>query len=529
MAERFEGQQAPILLTSVFVIAVCGILYELLISSISTYLLGSSILHFSVTIGLFLSAMGVGSFLSRYVTHGLYRVFINVEIILGILGGASALILYLSFSVTEYYYLVVFLQIVLLGSLIGLEIPVVTRLLKEHDTFKDTIAKVLGFDYLGSLFASVLFPLILLPYLGLVRTSFVIGLINLSIALFNTWVFREKLKNSVIQFGVIGFSSVLLIGGFFYSFQISSFLEQLIYADQIIYTGQSKYQRIVVTKQGKNTRLYLNGNLQFSTIDKYRYHEPLIHLPASLTSRLDRVLVLGGGDGLALPELLKYKEIQHIDLVDLDEEVTNLAQRNPIFKSLNGDALAHPAVHVHNRDAFKFVEEADTPYNLIIIDLPDPHDAILGKLYSAEFYRMANRLLTADGALITQATSPFFATKAYWCIAETMEQVFPYVVPVNAYVPAFGPWGFVVGVKAPQAEGLGKAIPQEKIHAAYAQHFEKHPEILKSLRHLKPEVLPKHLVFEADYRLPEDDSVRANRLDDLILVHYYENSWNKWE
>ncbi len=163
-SEKKRSAQVPILLSSIFIIAVCGILYELLISSISTYFLGSSILHFSITIGLFLSAMGLGSFLSRYVYRNLLDWFVVIETILGLVGGCSTLILYFSYTVLDNYYAVALVIIVFLGAFVGLEIPIVTRLLKEHDNLKDTISNVLAFDYLGSLVASVAFPILLLPY-----------------------------------------------------------------------------------------------------------------------------------------------------------------------------------------------------------------------------------------------------------------------------------------------------------------------------------------------------------------------------
>ena len=539
-SEKKRSAQVPILLSSIFIIAVCGILYELLISSISTYFLGSSILHFSITIGLFLSAMGLGSFLSRYVYRNLLDWFVIIETILGLVGGFSTLILYFSYTVLDNYYAVALIIIVFLGAFVGLEIPIVTRLLKKHDNLKDTISNVLAFDYLGSLVASVAFPILLLPYLGLMRTAFFIGIINLSIAIFNAWIFRKELKNAAANLAFSVISMAFLLVGFIYSFQISDFFEQMMYQDEVIYSDQTPYQRIVVTKYKKNTQLFINGNLQFSTLDEYRYHETLVHIPALLTGHLENVLILGGGDGLAVRELLKYDEIESIDVVDLDKAITNLAKHNRIFREVNQNSLASPKVNIYNVDAFKFVEESQKQYSLIIIDLPDPHEASLGKLYSVEFYRLAKKILAQDGVLITQSTSPYFAPKPFWCIQKTMQEAFPSALPINVYVPAFGMWGFSMGINNPkfnQNDSTSIGLPSQKqLEEIYKELTRKMEKRKLDLKYLAPNILPKLFVFDKDmfYDIDfeekgEGDSVKVNRLDNQILIQYYENSWKRWE
>lgn len=519
-----KGVEIPVLLVSVFMVAVCGILYELLISTVTTYFLGSSILHFSITIGLFMSAMGLGSYLSKFVYRNLLHYFIGVEIALGLVGGFSAIILHFGNTIGDNYYIFFVVVTVVLGALVGLEIPLVTRILKQYDNLKDTIANVLAFDYLGSLAASVIFPLILLPYLGVIRTAAFVGLINLATAIFNAEIFKAQLPSAKGQKVAGIFSVVLLLGVFLYSFNISTFFEQLMYEDEIIFSEQSPYQRIVVTKHNKNTRLFINNNLQFSTVDEYRYHEPLIHLPACFPDKLEKVLVLGGGDGLAVRELLKYDEIQHIDLVDLDKVVTDLATQNEFFLSLNGGAMKDKRLTVFNQDAYTFVEKSNQLYSFIIVDLPDPSDSSLGKLYSKEFYTLVKKILTADGVMITQSTSPFFASKPFWCINATLSEVFPYVLPINTYVPSFGPWGFNIGINASNYDSLGVLPNHQKVIDRFTSHIKKHPNL--NLRYLYPELLPKILIFERDY-LQKD--VEINRLENQMVVQYYEESWKIWD
>ncbi|MDO1445582.1 polyamine aminopropyltransferase [Rhodocytophaga aerolata] len=511
----------PVLLTSVFIIATCGILYELLISSISTYFQGSSILQFSLTIGLFMSFMGVGSYASKYFQDHLLDHFITIEILLGLIGGLSAFILYFGYSLTENYYLLAFLLISTLGTGIGLEIPLVTRIVRSYSSLKDTVAQVLSFDYIGALLASIIFPLVLLPYLGTMRTSFLIGVLNLSVAAFNSHVFKDALQNGRKQFQVSVFLAIVLLGGFFYSFRITSFFEQYVYQDEIILTEQSPYQRIVLTKWNQDYRLYINGNLQFSTVDEYRYHEPLVHIPMALVNKPERILILGGGDGLALREVLKYPSVQHIDLVDLDPAMTQLAASHPIFRQLNTQALSNAKVHVFNEDAFTFVKNASQLYSLILIDLPDPNDTGLGKLYAKEFYHMLQKRLTADGLVITQATSPYFAPDAFWCIAHTMEEVFSHVIPFNSYVPSFGQWGFVMAGNALKYDTVSKDAFFGRINSHL---FTK--EHKNGYRFLTPQLIPGLFVFDKD---TEERPTEINTLETQILVTYYEESLQNWE
>ncbi len=518
MTETEEIQNAkglPVLLVSVFIIATCGILYELLISSISTYFLGSSILQFSLTIGFFMSFMGVGSYFSKYIHTRLLDRFVSIEILLGVIGGFSAFILYFSYSLTENYHLVAFTLISVLGTLIGLEIPLVTRIVNSYASLKDTVAQVLSFDYIGALLASVLFPLVLLPYLGTMRTSFLVGVLNLSVAAFNSQLFIKELKHGIWQRNVSVLLIAVLVGGFLYSFRITSFFEQFVYQDEILLTRQSAYQRIVLTKWHQDYRLYLNGHLQFSSADEYRYHEPLVHVPMALARNHEKVLVLGGGDGLAARELLTYADVKQIDLVDLDKAMTDLGKDNPIFQKLNRNSFNQARVRIFNEDAFKFIEKASEMYSVIIVDLPDPSDTGIGKLYSREFYKMLQKRLAVDGVMVTQATSPYFAPDAFWCISHTLQDVFPKVKPYTVYVPSFGQWGFVLASHA-QNPNLGEnSICQ--IQKTLAS---------RPMRFLKPAVVPSLFIFDPDMA---DRPTPVNTLDTQILMQYYEKSLQNWE
>lgn len=524
----------PILLVSVFITAICGILYELLCSTISTYFLGAGILHFSLTIGIFLTFMGVGSFLSRYVKKDLLTWFINAEILLGIIGGMSTFILYLAFSLTKSYYLVSFILIGTLGGLIGLEIPILVRILRKFDDLRSSVSQVLSFDYLGSLIASVVFPLVLLPYLGTMKTAFVIGLLNLGVAAFNAWVFRKDLPRYLVQFlgslaAMAVMVSALVAGNFVNGLNFTRLFEKYMYQDEIILARQSPYQRIVMTKWRDDTRLFLNGNLQFSTVDEFRYHEPLIHVPFTLLNNRENILILGGGDGLALREMWKYDGIEHVDMVDLDPKMTTLGKDNALFQRLNKKSMLDPRLTVYNEDAWNFVSNGTDLYSLIIIDLPDPNDPGLGKLYSKEFYQYVIKRLTPDGVVVTQSTSPFFAKDVFWCIHHTMEDVFPTVIPYTAYVPSFGQWGYNLAMKATpplppmEIDADTAQFVDREIRRLVLQNFERTAP--DSLRYLSPAMMPVLFEFSPDI---SEVPTEIQTLDKQKLIQYYERSWKHW-
>lgn len=416
--------------------------------------------------------------------------------------------MYATYALTENYYTIAFLLIGSIGTLVGLEIPILTRIIRDYFNLKDTLAQVLSFDYLGALIASIVFPFLLLPYLGLTRTAFFVGLLNLAVGVFNLWIFKKQIKTYEIQSFIAWVLIILYALGFYYSYGISGYLEQFLYQDDIVLSRQSAYQRIVMTEWNQDTRLYLNGHLQFSSLDEHRYHEPLVHIPMALTNHPEKILLLGAGDGLAARELLKYSEIKEIQIVDLDSVVTNLARDAFIFQKLNQNALSNSKVKVFNQDAFKFIEKSNEFYSLIIIDLPDPNDIPLGKLYSQEFYRLCQKRLTKDGVLVTQSTSPFFARQSFWCIHHTLESVFPQVEEFTVNVPSFGQWGFNIALNYPVDYPADKV--QEKLIAE------------SELRFLRKKLIPKLFLFDPD--MSEVDT-ELNKLETLKLVQYYEADW----
>jgi spermidine synthase len=506
-----DRAQATVLLTSLLVLSACAILYELLISTVSAYLLGSSVLHFSITIGLFLSFLGLGAYLSRFIEGHLLRKFIFIEMLLGLVGGCSAMVLYFGNAWFPNYYVLLLLCVSTIGTLAGMEIPLVTRLLEQSGGgLRDVIARVLAFDYLGALVASVAFPLLLLPLMGSMRTAFFTGLVNWGIGVFNLSIFKKKLEKTGKLWLFAAISGILLVLGFFYSFEMVGFADALNYHDRVVLSRQTPYQKIVVTQWNNDTRLFLNGNLQFSSTDEYRYHECLVHLPLLSIGNRDSVLVLGGGDGIALRHILAHEGVKGIDLVDLDAEMVRLCQSHPVFTRLNQNSLGHPKVRKFYEDAFTYVQHCSKKYNAIIVDLPDPSDPALGKLYSTAFYAMLRQIVALDGVVITQSTSPFLARKPFWCIHATLEAAFPCVVPYQAHVPTFGQWGY------------NMAFPVQRDTVALVQQLEERLGTVPNLRFLNRQNVRNCFVFDTDVsELPQ----LPNTLEKMELVDLYSASY----
>jgi spermidine synthase len=499
--------RSPLVYLTVLVVAACGLVYELVAATLASYVLGDSVTQFSIVIGVYLSALGLGSYLSRYVQRGLVRRFVEIELAVALVGGASAPILFLSFAhLPNFFRPVLYGVVLLVGALVGLEIPLVLRILRETVDFKELVAKVLTFDYLGALLASLLFPIFLVPQLGLVRTSLLLGVANAGVGLWSTWLFAPLLP-AVRDLRVKGLAVALaLLAGFAYADHLTELAEDGLYADAVVFAKSTRYQRIVLTRSRHHFQLFLNGNLQFSSVDEYRYHEALVHPALALVPRAQRVLVLGGGDGLAVREILKHASVKEIQLVDLDPEMTRLAVENPLLRELNGGSLLDPRVHVVNEDALVWLgeEKSHGLFDAAFADFPDPHSFSLGKLYTTRFYGLLAQHLDPEGALAVQSTSPLMARKSYWCIARTIEAAGFRVRPYHALVPSFGEWGYALAALRP---------------------FDPPRAVIPGLRYLDPETLASLFILGPDMApVPTE----VNRLNNQALVRYYEEEWRRW-
>ena len=443
MQEKDASFDGRLLLITTLLISICSIIYELIISSISSYLKGDSITQFSITIGLYMSAMGIGSYISKYVRANLFDKFIFVEITLGILGGFSSFILFFAYIYTQIYELIMYSVIILIGILVGIEIPLLTRIIEENNSnIRVNLANIFTFDYIGGLIGSLSFPLLLFPKLGFVTTSFLVGSINILGAILIIFKYKKYIKSyNIIKYLCIFTFSLTVI--FMLSGKIiTKNIESGLYRDDIILSKQTLYQKIIMTKHKDDLRLFLNGNIQFSSRDEYRYHEALVHVPFLYAKEHKRVLILGGGDGLAAREVLKYEGVEEIVLVDIDSEMTNLCKSDKQISALSNNSLSNNKVKILNEDAYLFVSENQSKFDVIIIDFPDPNNESLNKLYTNVFYNHVKANLNENGVMAAQSTSPYYARNSFWCIHKTIATQFKHVLPYHAHVPSFGEWGF---------------------------------------------------------------------------------------
>jgi spermidine synthase len=486
--------------------------YELAAGALASWLLGDSVLQFSSVIGTYLFAMGIGSWASRHLQHQLVAQFLRIELLVGLVGGLMPAGLFLAHSALPAhaalpFRVLLYALVGLIGVLVGLEIPLVMRILKARFAARwalsELVSQVLTFDYLGALVVALAFPLLFVPHLGLVRTGVFFGLLNAAVAVWALFLFRAELRawaaHATACAVVLGVLLAAMAGGD----RFTTWAEDRFYGDDIILRESSDYQRVVVTAGNAGVRLFLNGNLQFHSRDEYRYHETLVHPVMAAHGAPRRVLVLGGGDGMAVREILKYPGVEQVTLVELDPHMTQLFARNPVLRRLNAEALASPKLRIVNADAYTWLEANRDTFDVLVIDFPDPTNFALGKLYTTSFYQRADQALAAGGYMVVQTTSPLIARRSFWTVAATLEAVGLSTTPLHVHVPSFGEWGFIIAGHRPWR--MPTALPA-------------------GLRFLTLEGLPALLQFPPDMARVE---VQPNRLSNQVLVSTFEEEWGR--
>ncbi len=493
----------------VLIIAAAGLVYELVMAAVASYVLGDSVTQFSTIIGVYLSALGLGAYLSRFVDRRLASTFVDVELATAMIGGLSAPGLFVAFAYTGAFHLILYSTVVLTGVLVGLELPLLIRILRREYELKELIARTLTFDYAGALVGSLAFSLLLVPRLGLVQTSLACGLLNAMVGLASTWVLTgsdERERRSLVRARWLALTvALLLLGVLLQAERLTSVAEAGLYQERVMLAQQSAYQRIVLAESGGSTKLYLNGNLQFSSADEHRYHEALVHPAMATAQRPKDILIGGGGDGLAVREVFKWPGVERVTVVDLDQQITDLARSHPDFVRLNQNVLNDPRVSIVNADAMVWFAESRASFDVIILDFPDPSNYSLGKLYSRRFYQIAIERLRPLGALVVQSTSPLFARAAYWCVVSTLRSAGFVARPYHAFVPSFGEWGYVLATRSP-TEPPG-------------------PLPALALRYLDSQILRSMFDFPPDM---SEVPAQVNRLNNQALVGYYLEAWKRW-
>jgi len=498
------------LLIATFLVAVSSLIYELIAATLSSYLLGDSVRQFSFVIGVFLSTMGVGAWLSRFVTNAT-RGFVWVQVGIGLIGGMLAPLLYFTYAFMGEIGVLLYGLLGTIGVLSGMEIPLIARLLKEIGAAEFRFENVLSVDYVGALVASLAFPLLVIPHLGLMSAGLAFGCLNLAVAGLSIWIFWDRINLVLRLVWAVAFAASVL--GLATTERMVSVVDAAMFEDDVILNETTPYQKINVTQFRNRTRLFLDHSIQFDTLDEHRYHEALVHPAMSLAPRPRNILILGGGDGMAAREVLKYDRVKGVTLVDLDPRVTELFRDHPQLKILNSGALSDPRINIVSKDAWRFIEKDTSVYDVIIIDLPDPKSISLSKLYSSEFYALVMERLSPYGTLATQSGSPLFARKAFWSVVETLEttrnashfQSSLAVLPYHVYVPSFGDWGFSL------------AMPQGLVDTNI--------EFPSDLKFITKDVWASAQVFGTDI---DRTDVETNSIKTHRLVNYYQEGWDYW-
>ena len=507
-----------VLKAAIFATGFAGIVAEYTLSTLATYFIGNSIFQWTMIVSLMLFCMGLGSRLSKLINKNLIQNFLILEATLSIIVAFSSVLVYTLAAVSEYYGIVIYSLSMIIGLLIGLEIPLVVRINKEYEDLKSNISSILEKDYYGSLIGGIFFAFIGLPILGLSYTPFVLGIINFLVALIVLYRFKDKIKPSKLLRlkSALTIVFVVLITGICFTKPIIQWGEQKKYKDKVIYSEQTKYQNIVLTEWKDEHWLYLNGNLQFCSIDEKMYHEPLVHPIMSLHPKPQRILILGGGDGCAVREILKYKNVEKIDMVDLDPKMTDLGTENPVLIDINQGSMHSDKLRIFNKDAYIHLEQNSADfYDIIIADLPDPRNVELGRLYSHEFYTLCYRKLRKNGLIITQSGSPYFATKAYNCIDKTMQSAGFITAKLHNQVISMGEWGWIIGTKSTLTN---KAQFKQKLQALDFSEI--------TTKWIDNEAMQLITSFGKDF-FKSKDSIEVNKVHNPVLYQYYlKGNWD---
>lgn len=452
-----------LILAVVFVCAACGLVYELELVALASYLTGDSVTQASVVLSVMVFAMGVGSLLAKRLRCRAAFGFGLLETALALLGGSSALVLYASFVwMGESRCALVGFSLAI-GILIGAEIPLLMSLIQRfsRQDAEGTVADLFAADYVGALVGGLAFPFLLLPWLGQLTGALLTGAVNaLAGGGLVLWLFRcdltRRSRRVLVTVNVLVLALLATAAVLVDDFERAA--RRAVYGDQVRVAVHTDVQEIVITG-GRNgpLELYLDGRRRrVSARDEFHYHEALVH-PAMRGAHA-RVLILGGGDGLAAREVLRYGDVRSVTLVELDPGVVRLARTDPALTALNGRAYRDPRVGVVYADAFTWLRSggaASAPgavdvagrarggaYDVVISDLPNPGVTASTKLYSEEFYGLATRVLADGGRLAVHAGSPTAQRRTYWTVDATLRSAGFSTTPYHA---AGWPSGFAAG------------------------------------------------------------------------------------
>jgi spermidine synthase len=459
----------------------CGIIAELSLFTLAESLIGGTYVNMLCTMGVMMFSMGLGSWVSgkSWANNNSYGAFVLLELFISGLSATAVPILLHGAGTWPWLNLWMFSAFsCAIGTLIGMEIPLMQKLIQEEsgEDIQTVASRVMMADYFGSLLGFVLFSIVLLHRWGLHWTSFSGGALNFLIAA------SILLRPSCPRWGrnlAMNFAPALVLLGF----ELNAWMlngEQSLYRHKITWHQQTPFQKLVLVdqdqignphydtvnfkkwdrkhrdihewqdssgnnslrQQGEHVSLFINGALQFNSRDEYIYHEHLIHPLFAIEPGIQSVVVMGGGDGMAIREILKHDHVQSIELVELDPAMTTSFSTLPKLTELNHNALNHPKVNITHMDAWTWARTSGRKVDAIVLDFPDPHHSSTAKLYTVQFYRLLKANLNPNGLLITQATSPLYDPRGFGCIRQSLHESGYGTLSLHVEMASFGQWGF---------------------------------------------------------------------------------------
>ncbi|MFJ9728392.1 polyamine aminopropyltransferase [Streptomyces sp. NPDC101209] len=461
-----------LVLACVFVCAACGLVYELELVALASYLIGDSVTQASVVLSVMVFAMGIGSLAAKRLRRLAAAGFGAIEATLALVGGCSAMAMYAVFAWTGDWgglwadgprWLLVAFSLTI-GLLIGAEVPLLMELIQRirRQDAGGAVADLFAADYVGALVGGLAFPFLLLPQLGQLTGALITGTVNalaggaLVLGLFRRDLSRRArwtlLIANLTVLGVLA-SAAALVDDF------ERAARHAVYGADVRVALRSGVQEVVLTggTNGRPLHLFLDGRLRVSGRDERRYHEALVR-PA-MNGPHARVLILGGGDGLAAREVLRHRGVRRVDVVEADPGVVRLARHDPALSALNRHAYDDPRVRVVTADAFHWLRTArGAAYDVVVCDLPDPGITASTKLYSEEFYGLARRVLAPGGRLAVHAGPLSVRPHGFWTVVATLRAVglhtVPYRVGDRDAGPAAGPERIAGALRAPPDWGF---------------------------------------------------------------------------
>lgn len=533
-----------------FLLGGCGLAYEYTLSKIASDLLGNSVQQWATMIATMLFAMGMGADFQKHTpVDRLTDRLISSQIWLAILGGFGPLIMIHGFALLPQIYIIIQYALAFtVGLLIGYEIPLVMRINEESEPdMRFNLAQVLKMDYVGALVGALLWTFLLVRYLSIDRISFIVALATIGSSVLCYFLYRKRLARPRARVWEISGGTLLVTIGLILGRDLTLRAEQFLYRDPIVTSMTTPFQHIVLTQnRSGNLRCYINGHLQFNEADEQIYHENLVHPAMHIARPRKKVLILGGGDGLALREILKYPDVREVTLVDLDPMMTDLAATDPHLTRMNGGSLSDPRVtrrtasgiqtgaeyqagqtsqydlfptevhetvrlHIINLDAAEFAKTMDSDYDVVFMDFPDPNSPDLAKLYGRPFYDHLRNRLHPGAVIVQQSGGCFQAREAYLCIGRTLKAAGFDAVPYHDNVPSFGEWGWWIATVGKSAEKTRDALGSLG-------------KLDIPTRYLTPELVAASLAFGKNELFSTHQDFTS--LTEPRVYHYHLQGWN---